>query len=44
MALNSKKRIPTLAELKSAYEILHDKLSQIKDFDEETLEILRQIY
>jgi hypothetical protein len=37
----TKKRIPTtLAEAKSAYEIIYDRLSKSKDFDEESLEIL----
>jgi hypothetical protein len=36
----TKKRIPTLAEAKSANEIIYDRLSQSKDFDEEILEIL----
>ena len=38
--MKQKKRIPTLAEAKSAYEIIYDRLSQSKDFDEESLEIL----
>jgi len=41
--MNQKKRIPTLAEAKSAYEIIYDRLSLIEDFDEESLEILRNI-
>jgi len=38
-----KKRIPTLAEAKSAYEIIYDRLSQSKDFDEEGIEILLKL-
>ena len=38
-----KKRIPTLGEAKSAYEIIYDRLSQSKDFDEEGLEILLKV-
>ena len=38
--MKQKKRIPTLAEAKSANEIIYDRLSQSKDFDEEILEIL----
>jgi len=39
----SKKRMSTLAEAKSAYEIIYDRLSQTKDFDEEGLEILLKV-
>jgi hypothetical protein len=35
--------MPTLAEAKSAYEIIYDRLSQSKDFDEEGLEILLKV-
>jgi len=38
-----KKRIPTLAEAKSAYEIIYDRLSHSKGFDEEGLEILLKV-
>ena len=41
--MKQKKRIPTLAEAKSAYEIIYDRLSQSKDFDEESLEILLKV-
>jgi len=37
------KTIPTLAEAKSAYQIIYDRLTQSKDFNEKSLEILLQI-
>ncbi len=39
----TKKRIPTLAEAKSAYEIIYDGVSQSKDFEEESFEILLKV-